>query len=147
MQPSPRTNLPVTIRELAWTVHRRVPPRAGVGPIPTTEIALLKQVLEAPGATVGELALALGLQQPNASAALRVLVARGLVTREASDEDGRVTRIMPTAEARREHQAIADAWAGSVQAALADLTAEQLLALEGAADALAALERAIRERS
>jgi DNA-binding MarR family transcriptional regulator len=142
-----RVELTVTLRELAWTIHRRVPDRAGVGPIPTTELALLKQVLETPGATVGELTQALGLQQPNTSAALRVLIRRGLVTREQSADDRRVARIFPTPLASTEHQAIAEAWAGSVDAALSQLSPEEIDALEQALNALQALDRAIRSRA
>jgi len=144
---SARTDLTITLRELAWTIHRRAPDRAGVGPIPTTELALLKQVLETPGATVGELSAALGLQQPNTSAALRVLITRGLVTREKSEHDRRVARIMPTPLASTEHQAIAEAWAGSVESALAQLGPEQVDDLERAVEALQALDRAIRGKS
>ena len=37
------TDVSITLREIAWTIHRKAPDRAGVGPLPTTEIALLKQ--------------------------------------------------------------------------------------------------------
>jgi DNA-binding MarR family transcriptional regulator len=133
-----------TLRELAWTIHRRVPDRAGVGPMPTTEIALLKQVLETPGATVGELTEALGLKQPNTSAALRVLVRRGLVTKEQSPDDRRVAKVLPTPLARTEHQAIAEAWAGSVDAGLSQLSPDEVEVLEKAVQALQSLDRAIR---
>ncbi|MEF2978498.1 MarR family winged helix-turn-helix transcriptional regulator [Subtercola sp. YIM 133946] len=141
-----QSELAITLRELAWTVHRRAPERAGVGPIPTTELVLLKQVMETPGATVGELSQTLGLHQPNTSAAIRILVQRGLVARETSDEDRRVSKIVPTELAATEHGAIAEEWAGSVDAALENLSVEHKVALNRALDALQALDRALRDR-
>lgn len=143
-QPTVQQGLTVALRELAWTVHRRAPERGGVGPIPTTELALIKQVLETPGATVSELSQALGLRQSNTSAAIRTLVHRGFVTRETDPTDKRVTLVVPTELGRTEHQAIAEAWAGSLVSALEDLPDDQLAALAQAVPALQALERSIR---
>jgi DNA-binding MarR family transcriptional regulator len=138
------TEVSVTLRELAWTIHRKAPDRAGVGPLPTTEIALLKQVIDQPASTVGELAAALGLQQPNVSSGLRELERRGFVTREKSERDRRISLLQPTASGIAEHQAIAEEWAGPVNAALEQLSPDQQAALEAAADALAAAHRALR---
>lgn len=141
---SRRPELTVTLREIAWTIHRTAPDRAGVGPLPTTEIALLKQVIDAPGSTVGELARALGLRQPNVSAALRVLSQRGFVVKEPGEQDRRVVRIFATERGGVEHQAIADAWTGDLDRALAELSPRQLEALDDALDALRALHRSLR---
>ena len=141
---APLTEVSITLRELAWTIHRKAPDRAGVGPLPTTEIALLKQVIDSPASTVGELAAALGLQQPNVSSGLRELERRGFVTREKSERDRRISLIQPTPSGIAEHQAIAEEWAGPVNAALDQLTPEQQAALEAAADALAAAHQALR---
>jgi len=132
------------LRELGWTIHRRAPERAGVGPIPTTELALLKQVIDAPGSTVGELAQALGLRQPNVSAAVGVLASRGLVTKETSPSDRRVTLVTATPLGHSEHQAIADGWAQPLEAALAALPEEHRHALAKASDALEALHGLLR---
>lgn len=136
--------LAAILRELAWTIHRSAPERAGVGPIPTTEIALLKQVLDAPGSTVGELSQALGLRQPNASAAIRGLVQRGWVSRVKSPDDRRVTRIVPTAEGAAEHRAITDAWGSPLVRALGELGADQRRRLAEATPALDELYRRLR---
>lgn len=143
-QPTGGRDVTVALRELAWAVHRRAPERGGVGPIPTTELALIKQVLETPGATVGELSQALGMRQSNTSAAIRALVQRGFVTREADSSDRRVTLVVPTELGRTEHQAIAEAWAGSLVTALESLPDAQQAELVRALPALQALERAIR---
>lgn len=126
-----RQDLAVTLRELAWTIHRKAPDRAGVGPIPTTEIALLKQIIDHPGATVGELAQGLGLRQPNVSAALRALLGRGLVERHQSPSDRRIASIFVTD-------------AGVAHAAMADLDAADVDALAAAAGALDAVLRRLR---
>jgi DNA-binding MarR family transcriptional regulator len=137
--------LAMTLREIAWAIHRRAPERAQVGPIPTTEIALLKQVVDRPGATVGELARALGLQQSNTSAALRALRGRGLVVRETSAEDRRVARVWITDAGTAEHEAIAEAWTADIVHAIAALPADERASLEAAAPALAKLQQALRD--
>ncbi|WP_246213021.1 MarR family winged helix-turn-helix transcriptional regulator [Streptomyces abyssomicinicus] len=145
MSPSPhQRELADVLRELGWTVHRRTPERAGVGPIPTTELALLKQVIDAPGSTVGELAQALGLRQPNVSAAIRVLADRGYVVKESSPKDRRITLVRPTALGCSEHEAIADSWAAPIRVALEGLSADHRSAIEQAAEALAALHERLR---
>ncbi|MCC2033273.1 MarR family winged helix-turn-helix transcriptional regulator [Microbacterium allomyrinae] len=139
-----RSELSVVLRELAWTIHRHTPERAGVGPIPTTEIALLKQVIDAPGSTVGELVATLGLQQPNVSAALRTLEQRGFVSRGKDAADRRVWRIRPTDRGIAEHRAISDAWTRPVDEAVAELTDEQRRALDDALESLQAVHRLLQ---
>ncbi|MDX2376753.1 MarR family winged helix-turn-helix transcriptional regulator [Microbacterium sp. LRZ72] len=136
---APRSEVSVELRELAWTIHRHSPERAGGGPIPTTEVALLKQIVDAPGSTVGELVATLGLRQPNVSAALRSLTQRGLITREKDAGDRRVSHIRPTAFGLEEHRAISDAWRHPVDEAIAGLDPAQRDALEAALGALRAV--------
>jgi len=135
--------LTIALRELSWAVHRRAPERAG-SPLPTTELALLRQVYETPGATVGELAQQLGLQQSNTSTALRVLERRGYVTRRPHPADRRATQIEPTEAGAREHEAIAEAWASSLDGALTALSPDQRAALMAAAPAMEALNAVLR---
>lgn len=144
MTGSEAASLPIVLRELAWTIHKRAPDRTGTGPLPTTEVALLKQVMDAPGSTVGELSAALGLHQPNTSAAVRVLEGRGLVVREPDPSDRRTTRVSPTPRGLREHEAISADWAGSVADAIARLDPRDRRALEAAAGAMAELTRLVR---
>lgn len=132
------------LRELGWTIHRRAPERAGVGPIPTTEVALLKQVVENPGSTVGELAQALGLRQPNVSRAVATLAGQGLVTKEQSPSDRRITHVRATALGLSEHQAISAGWSEPIVVALASLAEEHRQALYSATAALEALQAALR---
>lgn len=138
-------DLSATLRELAWVIHRSAPERAG-GPIPTTEIALLKQVIDAPGSTVGELASAIGLRQPNASAALRTLEARGFVRRTKSDEDRRVTLLMPTPEGIAEHEIVSEGWGEPVLEAIAALDPQHRAALDAAFPVLQQLQQHLKSR-
>lgn len=139
-----RRELADVLRELGWTVHRRAPERAGVGPIPTTEIALLKQVIDCPGSTVGELAQSLGLRQPNTSAAIGVLASRGLVTKETAPDDRRITRVKATPLGESEHRAIAASWSRPLQDAIAALDEGHQRALADATEALEALYELLR---
>lgn len=143
--PAPRPrDVPMVLRDLAWTIHRRVPETVAADPLATTELALLKHVLETPGVTVGELARRLGIRQPNTSAALRTLIDRGLVLREPSPEDRRAFHIVPTDKALAEDAEISAAWTGPVRSAQERLSPEHIAALENARDALAALDVLIR---
>jgi len=134
----------ITLRELAWTIHRRAPERAHVGPIPTTEVALLKQVVDTPGTTVGELARTLGLKQSNTSAALRSLEGRGFIVRESSEHDRRVVRIHATPSGTREHEAISAAWSADVIEAVGALPERERVALAAASDALVQVHDRLR---
>lgn len=141
---TPQPDVTAVLRDLAWTVHRRTPQVAGLEPLPTTELAVLKHVLESPGVSVGEVSRHLGLRQSNTSAAVRTLDDRGLVAREADPDDRRVTRLVPTERARVENRAIAEAWAGPIVEARAALAPEHVAALDAAVDALQALDRHLR---
>lgn len=136
--------LPVILRELAWTIHKRTPERAGVGPLPTIEVTLFKQIIDSPGSTVRELSEALGLHQPNTSAALRVLVGRGLVERRVGESDRRTAHIVPTEKGLREYDELAAAWSANVEDAIALLDPGERSALEEAAEAMLSVTRIMR---
>lgn len=139
-----RRELAVLLRDLAWTIHRRIPDVTGIDPLPSTELAVLKHILESPGMTVTELSRHMALKQSNTSAAVRVLTERGLVTREGSPADRRISRLIPTEQALAQDEAIEDAWAGPIRNGLAGLGSEQAAALEAAASALQALNVVLR---
>ena len=139
-----RRALAAVLRDVSWTIHRLVPGVAGIEPLPTSEVAVLKQVLQAPGTTVTELARQLGMQQSNTSAAVRSLVDRGLLLRQSSPADGRVTLLVPSEKLLTERDSIETAWSGTIAAAMAHLEPEQVTALEAASDALRALNQALR---
>lgn len=139
-----RREVAVLLRDLAWTVHRRIPDVTGIDPLASTELAVLKHILEAPGLTVTELSRRMALKQSNTSAAVRVLTERGLVTRESSPADRRISRLFPTDEALAQDEAIEDAWAGPIRSGLAGLSDEEAQALEAAASALQSLNAVLR---
>lgn len=141
-----RLDMSMLLRDLAWTIHRGVPVIAGIEPVPMTELAILKHILDAPGITVGELSKSLGLRQSNASAALRTLTERGLVTREMDPDDRRVSRLFLTERAKAEQAAIGNAWVGPIRDVLAALPPEQIAAIEAAATALKALDRSLQAK-
>jgi DNA-binding MarR family transcriptional regulator len=135
--------LATVLRDLAWTIHRLVPEVAGLDPLPTSELAVIKQVLAAPGITVTELARHLGMQQSNVSAAVRDLVGRDLVARESNPTDRRVSRLVPTEKSLAARESIDTVWSGTVQTAMAQLSSEQVAAIEAASDALRALDQVL----
>lgn len=143
-EPRDAMDLAVALRELAWAIHRKAPERAGNGPIPTTEVAVLKQIIETPECTVGDVAQALGLRQPNASAALRHLIQRGFVDRRQSQTDRRIAHLVATEAGISEHRAISQAWSEPVLSAIAALDAQQVAALDAATPALDAVLRHLR---
>lgn len=137
-------NVADVLRDLAWTVHRTVPHVAGLEPLPTTELAVLKHVLDSPGITVTELARSVGLRQSNASAAVRVLVERGLVHREPSPTDRRQTLLVTTDRARSDDAVIREAWSGEVRSALSRLDHADVAVIEAASGALDRLDALLR---
>ena len=94
--PTGQRELATVLRDLAWTIQRLVPEVAGLDPLTNTEIAVIKRIQASPGITLTDLARHLEMQQSNASAAVRDLVERGLVARERSAADLRVTKLVPT---------------------------------------------------
>lgn len=143
--PAPSPDAPAdTIRDLAWTVRRRVFEDAAIPKLPATELALLKHLLSNPGATVGELAELLCVRQSNVSAAVRTLVDAGLVRKEQDSADRRVIHLHPTEQAWSHQDRIAELWSGTIQSALEDLGDADRAAIHAATPALARLTDALR---
>jgi DNA-binding MarR family transcriptional regulator len=107
----------------------------------SSELAVIKHVLAAPGVTVTELARHLGMQQSNVSTAVRGLVERGLVARESNPADRRVSRLVPTEMSLAARESIDSVWSGTVRAAMTQLSSEQIAAIEAASGALRALDQ------
>lgn len=141
--PTGRGELATALRDLAWTIQRFAPEAAGLDPLPTTELAVIKHIQASPGMTVTELAKQLGLQQSNASAAVRELAERGLVARERDSADRRMTRLLPTEKSLAAKETINTVWSGAIQDAMTQLSLEQVAALEAASDGLRALNQAL----
>lgn len=131
------------LRDLAWTIQRLVPEAAGLDPLTNTELAVIKRVQASPGVTVSGLARHLGMKQSNVSAAVRDLVGRGLVAREADPADGRVHQLVPTEKSLADKDSIDTVWSGGVRTAMDRLEPEQVAAIENASDALRALDEVL----
>lgn len=136
--------LATVLRDLAWTIQRLVPETTGLDPLPITELVVLKHVQAAPGITVTELARQLRMQQSNTSTAVRGLVERGLVARESSPADRRVTMLVPTEKSAAASELVDTVWSGTIRTAMTGLAPEQVAALESAAGALQALDQVLR---
>lgn len=133
--------LAVVLHDLAWLLPRKIDPwaQAGFEPLPPTELEVMRLLVRQPELSVGEVAQALGLQPSNASAAIRGLVARGLLERTPDESDGRISRLAPTAQAqaiRRQREA---AWGELLRARLRRLPPEDAEQLLAAVDSLRSL--------
>lgn len=135
-----------TLRDLSWTIHRRLPDAVTTGPLPTTELATLKHIIDTPGVTVSQLSRYLGMQQSNTSASVRTLVDKGYVERRHDTPDRRVTNLHPTAYALDQHLTIAAAWSGAIDHGIDKLTPQQQQALADARQAFIDLDAALRDR-
>src|ERR1700761_5603517 len=100
-------DLAVTLFDLAWLLPRTI----GAGSqLPSSELEVMRLLVRRPGLSVGEVAEALGLQQSNASAAVRSLEARGLLARRRDERDARISRVHPTATAIAHRHRQEQAW-------------------------------------
>lgn len=141
--PTGQRELATVLRDLAWTIQRLVPEVAGLDPLTNTEIAVIKHIQASPGITLTELARHLGMQQSNASAAVRDLVERGLVARERSSTDLRVTNLVPTEKSLAAKDSINAVWSGTIRTAMTRLSPDHVATIEAASGALEALNQAL----
>ncbi|MCG7288361.1 MarR family winged helix-turn-helix transcriptional regulator [Cellulomonas sp. ACRRI] len=139
--------LAVALHDLSRAVRQAQGAQPG-GParLPPTEFEVMRYVDAHPGTSVGGAAAALELRQSNVSAAVRGLVARGLVERATDAGDRRVTRLHPTPLARERREPVEAGWARTLGAALAGLPAQDAAAVRRAAGPLARLAAQTRAR-
>ncbi len=151
VSPSDAERLAVVLHDLAWLVPRMMDSEveAELESLPPSEVEVMRLLVRRPGLSLSEVADELSLQPSNASTTVRGLVARGLVERRADESDGRITRLIPTAEARQARTAREQAWGRLLQDHLSQLRADQAAALAAVAPELRALadQLASRERS
>jgi len=137
--------LAVTLFDLAWLLPRTLgadgPGDAG---LPFSELEVMRLLVREPGLSVGEAAKALGLQSSNASAAVRSLVARGLVERRSDERDGRMTRLHPTRKAVAHRNRQEAAWGEQLARHLAELPDTERDRLLDATPALKSLADLLR---
>ncbi|MBX5487577.1 hypothetical protein MHAS_00543 [Mycolicibacterium hassiacum DSM 44199] len=128
--------LAAVLHGLAWRIARLGPAKAGVEPLPSSELAVLRAIMDAPGCCVSDVAASVSMQSSNVSAAVRALVERGLVDKHQHEQDRRITVLRPTPRALAEREAIEEAVLGTVSAALAPLSPESVAALMNAIPAM-----------
>ncbi|MBV8945046.1 MAG: MarR family transcriptional regulator [Solirubrobacterales bacterium] len=137
----PSRELAVALHDIAWLLPRTIDLEAEIGlePLPPSELEVMRLLVRRPGLSVGEVAREFGMQPSNASAAIRALVARGLLHRRPDQRDGRISRLTPTDRAqtiRRQREA---AWGELLRVRLNRLSRADAAHLLAAADALQAL--------
>src|SRR3954452_2814561 len=109
-------DLAVTLFDLAWLLPRTVGAVDAPGEaLPLSELEVMRLLVRRPGMSVGDVATELGLQASNVSAAVRALVARGLLERRTDERDARIARLFPTAEASERRDRREDAWGAELQ--------------------------------
>lgn len=138
--------LAVALHDIAWLLPRKIDPWAeieGEEPLPPTELEVMRLLVRAPDLSVGEVARDLGLHPSNASAAIRGVLARGLLERKADSRDGRVSRLAPTAKAEAIRRRREGAWGELLRVRLARMPPEDAANLLRAVDSLQALAVAL----
>jgi DNA-binding MarR family transcriptional regulator len=128
--------LALALHDVSWRVARLGPADVGVEPLPATELAVLRAVMDQPGRSVSDVASSMSMQSSNVSAAVRALVGRGLVDKRPDADDRRVTLLRPTAQALKNRDAIEKAIAGTIFAALANMPTRDVEALMNAVPAM-----------
>ena len=142
-QPPARSSreLAVALHDLVWLLPRTLDPlaEAGLEPLPASELEDMRLLVRRPGLSVGEVAGELGLQPSNASAAVRGLLARGLLERRPDDRDARRSRLAPTTRAQEIRRRREAAWGELLRTRLRRLPPEDADRLLASVESLKAL--------
>lgn len=113
-------------------------------PLPESERDVLRLVHRRPGISVSAVARELHMKSSNVSTAVRSLVRRGLMIREADQADRRIARLALTDVARQNVQRIEKSWDSQLGAALGQLEPGYRAALVDAVPALRSLREVLR---
>jgi DNA-binding MarR family transcriptional regulator len=135
--------LALALYDLSWRIQRLGPARLSLEPLPTSEVAVLRAVLERPGRGVTDVATSVAMQPSNVSAALRSLVARDLVEKRPDPHDKRMALLYPTEKSLAHRAAIEDELSASVAEVLKGLSDEHVSALLQAVPAMRVLNDAV----
>ncbi|MBF4584037.1 winged helix-turn-helix transcriptional regulator [Curtobacterium sp. VKM Ac-2865] len=116
------------LADLVLRVSREIDPNGSsaldVVPLTGTEVIVLRWVDLHPGTSPSATAEATALQRSNLSAALRSLVAKGMVDRRADPRDARLVQLFATEQAAVNIRVLRAHWAGKLRAALGDATTD-----------------------
>jgi DNA-binding MarR family transcriptional regulator len=129
-------------RQLRVAAHAEV----NVVPLPDSERDVLRLVDRQPGISVSAVARELHMKSSNVSAAVRSLIQRGLMLREADPADRRIARLTLTEVARQNVERIERSWDNQLGTALNQLEPGYRAALEGAVPAMRSLRTVLRGR-
>lgn len=129
--------LPEIMRRL---LHRR-PITPKEMELTLAQMRALRKITDHPDCTMGELARSLGVRMSTATGLVDRLIQRGLVEREASQEDRRVILVRLSGRGRRAHHAIQRKVRSRMAAATQDLSAAELARI---AESLALFRNALR---
>ncbi|KTR08948.1 MarR family winged helix-turn-helix transcriptional regulator [Curtobacterium luteum] len=126
------------LADVVLRISREIDPHGGdpvdVVPLTGTEALVMRWVDRNPGTSPSATALATGLQRSNLSAALRSLVAKGMVERRPHPSDARTVQLLPTELAAASIGRLRAHWVTKLRGALGEDD-------RGTAEALALLER------
>jgi MarR family transcriptional regulator, 2-MHQ and catechol-resistance regulon repressor len=123
--------------DLIRVVQFRDRDRACCHGLSVTQCYALEGVVEQGGLTVNELSAFLYLDKSTVSRVARGLVERGLVQRDADEDDGRVVRLTPTEEGRATHLTIREDLGRAYGPLLEDLAPEARTAVVRVVERLA----------
>jgi DNA-binding MarR family transcriptional regulator len=116
------------LADLVLRVSREIDPNGSsaldVVPLTGTEVLVLRWVDMHPGTSPSATAEATALQRSNLSAALRSLVAKGMVDRRADPRDARLVQLFATEQAAANIRVLRAHWAGKLRAALGDVATD-----------------------
>jgi DNA-binding MarR family transcriptional regulator len=116
------------LADLVLRVSREIDPNGSsaldVVPLTGTEVLVLRWVDMRPGTSPSATAEATALQRSNLSAALRSLVAKGMVDRRADPRDARLVQLFATEQAAANIRVLRAHWAGKLRAALGDVATD-----------------------
>jgi DNA-binding MarR family transcriptional regulator len=116
------------LADLVLRVSREIDPNGSsaldVVPLTGTEVLVLRWVDMHPGTSPSATAEATALQRSNLSAALRSLVAKGMVDRRADPRDARLVQLFATEQAAANIRVLRAHWAGKLRAALGDASTD-----------------------
>ncbi|MDZ7930872.1 helix-turn-helix domain-containing protein [Rhodococcus sp. NPDC076796] len=133
------------VHDLGWTVQRLDPVESlGIDRLPMPELTILKEIEDNPDISNSAVADRLRMQPSNVSAAVRVLVARGLVARTPSPADKRVVQLRVTDSMLTDRDLIRQAWSGRIIEAIDALPAQDRERLMGVTAALGGLVDELR---
>jgi DNA-binding MarR family transcriptional regulator len=116
------------LADLVLRVSREIDPNGSsvldVVPLTGTEVLVLRWVDLHPGTSPSATAEATTLQRSNLSAALRSLVAKGMVDRRADPRDARLVQLFATEQAAVNIRVLRAHWASKLRAALGGSTTD-----------------------